>query len=246
VNFCGEIVLKKSFPLLLLFVLFVHNQVHAQETIQTDDTSPVTMNIISVNDIKKKMSEMFESIKDYTADFEWINGNVHYNGSIKYKKPDKILLNFAEPRDQKIVSDGQILYIYIPYLKVVIQQMLTEDTESEILMTGTETGLSKLFDEYSFSFYDSSSTQPFRNTRAYHLRLVQKTPKVGFEKMDIWVAENGQLLQSNGRSPNGVEVSLIFSNIQMNTELPDYIFEFDVPADAQIIRNIIVPFSSER
>ncbi len=245
-NLLGETVLKKSLPLLLLIVLFVHIHVHAQETVQTDDVSPATINIISVNDIKKKMSEMFESIKDYTADFEWINGVVHYNGSIKYKKPDRILLNFVEPQDQKIISNGQILYIYIPYLKVVVQQMLTEDTESEILMTGTETGLSKLFDEYSFSFYDYSSLQPFRNSRAYHLRLVQKTPKVGFEKMDIWVAENGLLLQSNGRSPNGIEVSLIFSNIQLNTELPDYIFEFDVPADSQIIRNIIVPFSSER
>lgn len=242
----GETILKKILPLLLLSVLCIHIHVHAQETVQTDDISPATIDIVSVNDIKKKMSEMFESIKDYTADFDWINGDVHYRGSFRYKKPDRILLNFVEPQDQIIVSNSQMLYIYIPYLKVVVQQTLTEDTESEILMTGTETGLSKLFDEYSFSFYDSSSPLPLRNSRAYHLRLSQKTPKVGFKNMDIWVAENGLLLQSNGRSPNGVEVSLIFSNIQLNTELPDYIFEFDVPADAQIIRNIIVPFSSER
>jgi len=61
--------------------------------------------------------------------------------------------------------------------------------------------------------------------------------------MDIWVSEGGLILQSNGISPNGINVSLIFSNIKLNTELPDYIFDFEVPADAQIIRNIIVPFS---
>ncbi len=236
----------KTLPILIFIFLCIFIHASAQDTIPKDDISPVDLDIVSVNDIKQRMSEMFESIQDYTADFEWINGDVQYRGTIKYKKPDRILLNFEEPQDQKIVSNGQMLYIYIPYLKVVVQQMLTEDTESEILMTGTETGLSKLLDEYSFSFYDSSLLQPFGKNRAYHLRLAQKTPKVGFKKMDIWVAQNGLLLKSNGKSPNGVEVSLVFSNIELNTELPDYIFEFDVPADAQIIRNIIVPFSSER
>ena len=238
--------MKKTLPILISIFLCIFIHARAQDTTPKDVISPAEMDIVSVNDVKQKMSEMFESIQDYTADFEWINGDVQYSGIIKYKKPDRILLNFEEPQEQKIVSNGQMLYIYIPYLKVVVQQILTEDTESEILMTGTETGLSKLFDEYSFSFYDSSSPQPFGKTRAYHLRLAQKTPKVGFKKMDIWVAQNGLLLQSNGKSPNGVEVSLVFSNIELNTELPDYIFEFDVPADAQIIRNIIVPFSSER
>jgi len=60
--------------------------------------------------------------------------------------------------------------------------------------------------------------------------------------MDMWVSEKGLILQSNSISPNGVLVSLTFSEIQLNVELPDYIFEFEVPADAQIIRNIIVPF----
>jgi outer membrane lipoprotein-sorting protein len=49
-------------------------------------------------------------------------------------------------------------------------------------------------------------------------------------------------LQSNGISPNELKVSLTFSDIRLNVELPDYIFDFEVPADAQIIRNIIVPF----
>jgi outer membrane lipoprotein-sorting protein len=126
---------------------------------------------------------------------------------------------------------------------VVVQQLLTEETESSIIATTSEVGLSKLFDEYSFSFYDTSTLQPYRNTKAYHLKLSQKTPKVGFKKMDIWVSEGGLILQSNGISPNGINVSLIFSNIKLNTELPDYIFDFEVPVDAQIIRNIIVPFS---
>ena len=227
------------FYFFLLFLFF--NILIAQESDITGDS----INIVSVNDIKNRMVETFESINDYTADFEWINGDVHYFGTIQYKNPDKILLNFENPEDQQIISDGNLLFIYIPYLKVVVQQSLTEETESDILTTTTEEGLSKLFNEYSFSFFDSSTPLPFRNTLAYHLKLTQKTPKVGFKTMDIWISEDGYILQSNGKSPNGLNVSLIFSNIKINTELPDYIFEFEVPADAQIIRNIIVPFSDK-
>jgi outer membrane lipoprotein-sorting protein len=192
------------------------------------------------------MAESFANISDYIADIEWVNGNANYSGKIHYKKANKILIEFEEPQDQVIVTNGLFLYIYIPYLKVVVQQSLGEETESELLTTVSEVGLTKLFDEYAFSFYDSSALQPFRNTTAYHIKLDQKRPRVGFNKMDIWVSKNGFILQSNGTSPNGINVGLTFSNIRINSELPDYIFEFEVPADAQIIRNIIVPFSDSK
>jgi outer membrane lipoprotein-sorting protein len=233
----GENVLKIRFLYPFLLLLLAAPLV-AQEEIDPD----IGINFVSINDIKTLMGEMFNSIEDYTADFNWINGDVHYLGIIKYKKPDKILLEFDEPEEQKIVSNGKVLYIYIPYLKVVAQQSLIETTESSILSTASESGLSKLFDEYSFSFYDTSSLQSFGETSGYHLKLDQKRPKVGFKQMDFWVSENGLILQSNGISANEEKVSLTFSDIQLNVELPDYIFDFEVPADAQIIRNLIVPF----
>jgi outer membrane lipoprotein-sorting protein len=237
VHHLGESTLKKFFllcPLLLLLAV----PLYAQEELDTE----IGINIVSINDIKQLMSNSFNVIEDYTANFIWVNGNVNYGGEIRYKKPDKILLDFDNPEEQKIVSNGMMLYIYLPYLKVVCQQSLGEDTESSILSTASESGLTKLFEEYSFAFFDTSSLQPFGNTTAYHLKLTQKRPKVGFKEMDFWVAKNGLILQSNGISPNGINVSLTFSNIQLNVELPDYIFDFEVPADAQIIRNIIVPF----
>jgi outer membrane lipoprotein-sorting protein len=222
--------------MIALTLLFVAGWLNAQDT-----ETPLT--IVSVNDIKSLMSESFENMEDYTAAIEWINGTVHYSGKISYKKANMILIEFEEPEDQVIVSNGTFLYIYIPYLKVVVQQSLGEASESALLTTTSVLGLTKLFDEYSFSFFDTSTPQPFSNTQAYHLKLNQKRPRVGFKKMDIWVSETGFILQSNGTSPNGIDVTLNFSNIRVNTELPDYIFDFEVPADAQIIRNIIVPFS---
>jgi outer membrane lipoprotein-sorting protein len=201
------------------------------------------LDIVTVNDVKLLMTQTFDRIEDYVADIEWVNGNARYRGKISYKKKNKILIEFEEPEEQVIVSNGLYLYIYIPYLKVVVQQSLGEVTESALLTSTSEAGLTKLFDEYAFSFYDTSSMQPFRNTTAYHLQLDQLRPKVGFQTIDIWVSKNGYILQSNGTSPNGLVVNLSFSNIRINTELPDYIFDFEVPADAQIIRNIIVPFS---
>lgn len=231
--------------LLALFIFLAVFPAFAQQE-EGDTTIEDFIIIVSVNDIKNLIADNFDNIEDYTADVNWINGDVHYYGKIVYKKANKILLEFQEPEKQVVVSNGKYLYIYIPHLKVVVQQSLSEDTESTLLTTTSEAGLTKLFDEYSFSFYDSSSLQPFGDVMAYHLKLVQKRPKVGFKTMDIWVSEEGLILQSNGKSPNGIEVSLSFSNIKINTEQPDYIFDFEVPTDAQIIRNIIVPFSDNK
>lgn len=234
----------------LFFFLFVMSTAFGPESEQKEKAGSETQvselgEIVSVNDIKKLMSERFESIEDYTADFQLVNGTAHYSGVLKYKKPDKMRLDFEKPAEQIIVTNENSLFLYLPHLKVVCQQSLGEKTESAILSTTSQQGLSKLMNEYSFSFYDTSTLQPFGNTRAYHLILSQKSPKVGFKRMDMWISETGFILQSNGISPNGTQVTLSFSNIQLNRELPDYIFEFEIPADAQIIRNIIVPFSDK-
>ncbi len=242
----GDPVLLKL--LVFLFAVVVNvTVIYAQQDENIGNPQGLTpqglIKITSVNDVKKLMSDSFTNIKDYTADFLWKNGNALYSGKITYKKANKILLEFNEPKGQKIVSNGNYLSIYIPSLKVVVQQSLSENTESALLAGTTEAGLARLFDEYSFSFYDSSSLQSFSGAQAYHMKLVQMSPKVGFKTMDIWVSEKGLILQSNGVSPNGVSVSLTFKNIHTNTEQPDYIFDFEIPPDAQIIRNILVPFS---
>jgi outer membrane lipoprotein-sorting protein len=225
-----------------LLVLFsVTLSVHGQQLDSESESD--RFQITSVNDVKKLMEQAFESIQDYTADIVWVNGNVEYFGTISYKRENKFLIEFEEPEDQVIVSNGEYLYLYIPYLRIVVQQLLGEATESSLLATSSsQAGLSKMFNEYAFSFADSNGLQPFGSTMAYHLKLYQKRPKVGFKSMDLWVSKQGYILQSNGVSPSGVNVNLSFSNIQVNRELPDHIFEFEVPADAQIMQNIIVPF----
>ncbi len=233
---------KKITVIAVVFILIILSA-YAQDTLR-EKTEEKEIQIINVNDIKELIVEKFAEINDYTAEFEWINGDANYNGIIKYKKPSKILLEFKKPEKQKIVSNGSVLYIYIPHLKVVIEQSLAESVESEILTTTTEGGMKRLFDEYYFSFYDVSTTEEFMGIPAYHLKLQQKTPNVGFKNMDMWVSTDGLILQSNGVSTSGLKVSLTFKNIKINTELPDYIFDFEVPPDAQIIRNLIVPFSS--
>jgi len=238
----------RTFPMLLMVcALFITTLgVSSPKESGRKKLGDIPTEIVSVNDVKKLMSERFNTIEDYTGDFKWVNGESHYSGKIRYKKPDKILLTFDEPQDQKIIANGTVLYVYIPYLKVVVQQSLSEQTESTFLASSSEAGLTRLFEEYAFSFVDSSSLQPFKETVAYHLRLSQKTAKVGFKRMDLLVSRDGLILQASGASPNGVNVNLTFSNIVLNSELSDYIFQFEVPADAQIIRNLIVPFADER
>lgn len=231
--------------LLALCVLFsAAYPVYSQQ--QDAEATTDAFQITSVNDVKTLMERAFDSMQDYTARITWVNGNAEYHGTIRYKKANRFLIEFEEPKDQVIVSNGEFLYIYIPYLRVVIQQSLTEATESSILATTSQAGYAKLFDEYSFSFSGSSGLQSFQGTRAYHLKLYQKRARVGFKSMDLWISEDGYILQSNGVSPSGIEVSLAFSDIRVNRELPDYIFEFQVPADAQIMRNTIVPFSETK
>jgi len=208
------------------------------------DSQGYKFKFITVSDIVKKIKNRFSEIESYQANFKITTerqSNKTYNsGLIKYKKSNNMLIEFHNPWGQKIVSNRNTMWIYIPSMNVVAEQDLKSNSAS-LFSSGTRSGLNRLFSKYHYKF--ASKEQPeeqIDGTKKYTLFLKQKESRSGFRKIKLWVSDDYIIHKAYGESTTGNNITLELTNIMLDVDLPNGIFKFDVPSKAKIIKNPMV------
>ena len=194
--------------------------------------------VLTVKNVVRNMQEAFLRIKTYKANFKIkiTQGKIkkEQRGVVKYKIPGQIIFLFSRPADQIIYSDGQILKIYLPDLKVVGEQKL-ESKNKDLMFVNSKNSYYQLVKQYNFSI--DPETKNYKGQKIYILHLTQKNVYSGFEIIDLWVSENWFILKAVGKTREGKTVAVSFSNIKINDVLTDHEFEFDLPVDVQTVVN---------
>lgn len=198
----------------------------------------------TVSDVVKKVREKFSELESYQADFKIISekwgDKSHKNGIIKYKAANKMLVEFSNPRGQKIISNGKSMWIYIPSMNVVAEQDLKSESTS-LFSSTTSSGLKRLFLKYHYKF--ASKKQPEKQadgSMRYTLILKQRETRSGFRKIRLWISEDYLITKAQGESTTGKTVEIDFDNIKTNIVLSNEVFEFDIPSKARIIKNPMI------
>jgi len=197
----------------------------------------------TVSDMVKKVKERFGKLETYQAGFAITSKKLgktrSQSGTIKYKKSDKLLIEFNSPYGQKIVSNGAMMWIYIPGMNVVAEQDLKAD--SGLFSAGTRSGLNRLFSKYHYRFAskDQPEDQP-DGKKYYTLLLKQKESRSGFRNLKLWISEDYFIRKAEGETSSGKSVAISFSDIKTDIDLPNGIFKFDAPARARVIKNPMI------
>ena len=80
------------------------------------------------------------------------------------------VIRFFKPYGQKIVSDGKMMWIYIPNMNVVAEQDLKSN--KGLFGPSTKTGLNRLFSKYHYRFMSKKQPEQLDDgTKAYTLLL---------------------------------------------------------------------------
>ena len=70
------------------------------------------------------VSERYGEINDYVAEVAIQREEGDMVGTLYYRAPNLLRIDFSEPEEQVLVSDGENLMIYVPAYNVVLQQDL--------------------------------------------------------------------------------------------------------------------------
>lgn len=208
-------------------------------------------------EIANRLLATYNGYQTYTANFrEYARGNFS-RGTIKFKKPNSLQVKYLQPGGEsstEIYVTRKKLYVYMKNIQTVTEQDLSLEAGDESRTGLAAVNLARLTKMYHFNFVESRESVPvfsaedlshFRLTDkkeiyGYHLALTPRDITQGFDNMELWVDESGDLIRSRSTTVEKRVVDLYFSDIQKNVTLSDKEFEFDIPASAQVIKNALL------
>lgn len=182
-------------------------------------------------------SERYEDLDAFCADFEQervvplLNQRTRSAGLLCQMRPGYFLMDFSDPEGDRVVSDGESLWIYYPSVDEdqVIRTRLggaggTFDFHAEFLEDPT-----RRFD----ARYLGTETITGRST---HVIALEPRETVAYEEAKVWLeVDRGLIRKVEIVEENDSVRRVVLSNIQVEAGLDPSRFSFEPPPGAQVL-----------
>ncbi len=191
------------------------------------------------------VSENYAVVEDYQADIEIRREDSLMKGVLFYKSPDMIRINFSEPEEQVLSLDGELLSIYIPQYRVIMEQKIEKDAQvSGGASLASKEGLKLLKRNYTVAYLKSPEPvnldeDDTSSEKVVKLKLIWRSTDESFRQIDLSIGENGLIRRMIGYDEEYNEMQFDFMNITVNQNIPDARFKFDGPASANVYENFL-------
>ena len=225
----NKLIYVKKFYIIILLIIFPILFLSAQDR------------IVTANEFLNYVSAQYGAIEDYEAKVAITKGKEKMIGTIYYKSPSLLRINFDSPKDQVLVVDKEKLVIYIPKYRVIMQQKLKKKGVSGAGMASKE-GLKILRQNYTVAYLESPDFVPLdegSSEMVKKLKFVWRTADEGFRQLIMSVGEDNLIRRMVCVTADYTEMQFDFTDIRTNGGIPDTRFEYDSPASANVFENFL-------
>jgi outer membrane lipoprotein-sorting protein len=187
------------------------------------------------------MERQEQGIKDLSADvvqtklFRDFDDTTVFKGIFRYKKPRRLYWAFYSPDESIIVVNEREALMYVPEMKQVQKLDVTKSPKGVSLIFGFDRSVSELKEEFEITI---AAVEPAGGRKRYVLNLQPKTAaaKGMFSRIRLWVPDTLWLPQKvMVYELGGDETTTELFNVRMNTGVPEKMFHFTPPEDAEIV-----------
>lgn len=201
--------------------------------------------IITADNYMGTVSERYGGIQDYEAHLVIRSGSTDMIGQLSFLNPSFLRIDFARPAEQVICFNGELLTIYLPDYRVVLNQEVSQSrsTSAAGASLASAQGLNLLRRNYVPSFVTGPEPVPLdegSREMAVKLRLTRKTVSEGFREIILSVSPETLLIRRiEGRTVADALVRFDFTNVRTNLGIPAGRFIYDSPASANMVNNFL-------
>ena len=205
--------------IVFIFILVSGNLSHA-ETSEQDALDAVQKN--------------YEKVLTYEAEFiqksyiKMMDKTQDVKGKVIIKKPGKMIWSYGAPDTQILISDGSTLWLYVPdeeqATKVPIESIYSSNTPALFLA-----GKGKLMQTFNVESVNLDK-DPIRIT------LIPKAEDQALTRLQLFAdKKNYQITGSTVYDKLGNKTEIRFSNLKTNREIPEKTFQFQAPANVEVL-----------
>jgi outer membrane lipoprotein-sorting protein len=200
--------------------------------------------IITAESYLKMVSERYGSIRDYEAHIVIHSGSSEMIGNVSYLAPSFLRIDFTKPAEQVIVFNGELLTVYLPEYRAVLNQTITPGRRSAAgASLASAQGLALLSRNYVASFVtgpDPVALQGSPQEEVVKLRLARRNVSEGFREIILSISPVSKTIRRiEGRTIADSLVQFDFTNIKTNLGIPEMRFIYDSPASANMYNNFL-------
>lgn len=204
----------------------------------TSHLLPITFNPLSVtssfaahsaNETVTRIQKEFESIKDIRGGFEQksyikdIEQTMEFKGAFFLKKPGKIMWEYAEPRDEKVVIKDKETFIYKKSQNQVIRSKFSEESYSQVPIAMLES-FDNIRNDFDISMPEKNALQLIPKQKIGHIKsVIMETSTKGFPIQMFTILDT-----------YGNIIMIELKDIKTNSGLKDELFNFQIPPGAEV------------
>jgi len=187
---------------------------------------------MSAEEVVKRLREIQERTKDFSADLyqekklSLLKEKIVSRGKIRFKKPDKVSIEFFPPESSQMVFDGKTVLLYFKEEKMAERYSLRSNPIAERYLLFSKDPFQEKLAQWKI-LEDRESFLIMEILPKVKDPLFVKT-KLRVSKKD-WMVIGMEMVEKNGDT-----TSLLYSNMKVNAGLTDSDFEIHLPRDVKI------------
>jgi outer membrane lipoprotein-sorting protein len=198
--------------------------------------------ILTAENYFDEVSARYGKIQDYTASISITQGETVMAGVLYYKNPNLLRIDFTDPEEQVLVTNGLELTIYIPKYEVILVQRLRRRSQAALASMASEQGLNLLKKNYGVAYLSGPEFIPLEEgsqEQVRKLKLESRSTAEGFRQIVLAIGRTGLIRRITGVTIGYEEFMLDLTDIVVNQNIPDMRFEYDSPPYANVYNDFL-------
>lgn len=198
-------------------------------------------NITTASAYFKTVSDYYQTLKTYEADFDLTQGKTESAGHFSFKAPDLLRLDFTNPEDQVFVYNSNKLTVFVPGSSVILEQDIAKESSGPSLTSPQ--GLNLMNRYYTVTYESSQDKEPLEqdsDEMVYKLILFKKSSSEAFKTIKLCISADTNLIRRVEATPDkGDPIVMNFYDYKLNKEISDQRFQYDAPPTANNYNNFL-------
>jgi outer membrane lipoprotein-sorting protein len=198
--------------------------------------------IVTAENFLGNVADKYAQFKDYEARITVHSGNAEMYGTIIHMRPNFLRIDFTTPAEQVIVFNGNMLTVYLPEYRAILNQSVSSSRSSGANLA-TAQGLLLLRRNFAAAFITGPEPVPIDENskeKVVKLRLTQRYGSEGFSEIILSVDPvNLFIRRIRGTTVANSVIQFDFSDIKTNQGVSERRFIYDSPASANIYNDFL-------
>ncbi|MDX9703672.1 MAG: outer membrane lipoprotein carrier protein LolA [Candidatus Auribacterota bacterium] len=223
--------------LILLFAGFFSGYAQDNEQAVVSDGS----GLLDVTAIMDKLEQKRQSIHHFQSEFEQIKVIMPFEeterstGLFLFKAPDRVIWEFNQPERTKVLVKGSRGFVISPAVKQVQIFRIDEYNRFDFLLAGLGKPIYQFLDDFSMQCA-GDTLEDGTPVYVFVMEPINESLSSVVSQCEITVSAVELVpLSTKIIETSGDITTLIFSGININSDMDDSLFEYVIPPDYEVI-----------